>query len=307
MDKIKIKNPVSASGGVLDSAQKEMLELLRKDERLCRLIRDEFHLSVAETKAALVPLLDLYEDLHYCDACPGYEACDKAIPHYQMELIREDGLFDRRLHLCPLARSVETYQSYFLYHDFPLSWNGCSLKASVERSQKKREALQKFTSVLAGKSKQWLYVYGNRGSGRTFLLACFALDFARNANEEKSVAFCDTTSLLDKLRDHSFQNKEKFAQEMEELISVPLLILDDFGSETKDKSGYAYSSILFPILNARAKENRLTGFSSDFRISEIAEMYAPSIGTPRARQLKDLLLTTSKSEIDISGLVFARK
>ena len=306
MKKALVKTPLTAGGG-LEEAQKEMLELLRGDSRLCSLIRDEFHLSIAEIKFVFVFFLDFYDDFYYCDACPGYQSCAKEIPHYQMELFREDGLIDRRLHLCPLAKKVERLRSYFLYRDFPESWSDESLKTSVERSEKKKKALVFLSKILSGKSSVWPYVTGNRGCGRTFLLACFALDFARGEDEPQTVAFCDTPSLVEKLRSDSFQAKEKFAKEIEELTQVPLLVLDDFGSEMKDKSGFAYSSILFPILNARAKENRLTAFSSDFKMGEIAQMYAPSIGFPRARQLQNLLRSCCGEEMDLTGLVFSGK
>ena len=84
MDEMKRKTAVAPKAlGDLESAQKESLELLKKDPRVYAVIHDEFGLTLSETRRALAPLLDFYDDLHYCDSCPGYEKCEKEVPHYQ--------------------------------------------------------------------------------------------------------------------------------------------------------------------------------------------------------------------------------
>ena len=300
MDEMKRKTAIAPKTlGDLESAQKESLELLKKEPRVYAVIHDQFGLTLSETRRALAPLLDFYDDLHYCDACPGYEKCEKEVPHYQIELFREGDLVDRKLHLCPLAKKRESYDASFLDRDFPIAWMNETMKRSVSRTGKKNVALASMARILTKDSAQGVYLFGNRGTGRSFMLACLANDFV--SVNGGPVSFVDTTSLLEKLRSLSFVSKEKFGKTMDAYENAPLLILDDFGNEPKEKSGFVFSSILFPLLNERAKNGRVTCFSSDFTMQEVADMYAPSIGVPRARQFRGLLDAIAKS-FDISGI-----
>lgn len=300
MDEMKRKTAVAPKAlGDLESAQKESLELLKKDPRVYAVIHDEFGLTLSETRRALAPLLDFYDDLHYCDSCPGYEKCEKEVPHYQIELFREGGLVDRKLHLCPIAKKRESYDASFLDRDFPIAWMNETMKRSVSRTGKKNAALVSMLRILKKETEKGVYLFGNRGTGRSFMLACLANDYV--GEHGGPVSFVDTTSLLDKLRALSFASKEKFSRTMNAYGNLPLLVLDDFGNEPKEKSGFVFSSILFPLLNERAKNGLVTCFSSDFTMQEVADMYAPSIGAPRARQFRGLLDAIA-SPFDITGI-----
>lgn len=300
MDEMQRKTAVAPKTlGDLESAQKESLELLKKDERVYAVIHDQFGLTLSETRRALAPLLDFYDDLHYCDACPGYEKCEKEVPHYQIELFREGNLVDRKLHLCPLAKKREAYAAAFIDRDFPIAWMNESMRKSVSRTGKKIPALRSMLAILQKETKEGVYLSGNRGTGRSFMLACLANDYV--SVHSGPVSFVDTTSLLDKIRSLSFSSKEKFDRAMNAYENAPLLILDDFGNEPKEKSGFVFSSILFPLLNERDKKGLVTCFASDFSMQEVADMYAPSIGAPRARQFRGLLGAIAKP-FDITGI-----
>ena len=112
--------------------------------------------------------------------------------------------------------------------------------------------------------------------------------------------FADTAALVDRLRALSIEDKAKFDKEMAKIEDCPLLILDGFGDEYK--SDFAFSTVLFPLLRERAKRNLVTGFSSDFSLAQIEEMYAAKVGRPRAHQLADLVLAKAKKETSLKGV-----
>ena len=284
----------------IDKLQEQALNELKQDAEVYAVIHDELKLSRAETKAALVELFALQEDCRYCAACPGYEECAKGIPHHRIKLVRDGDLVKRTFISCPLAKEIEEYRAHFLVRDFPDEWANEGLKKSVERTGKKKEFLRAAIETLKGKSKRWLFVRGGLNDGRTFALACLANDMVRTNNDY--VVFADTTSFFDKLKGLSINAKKDFETLFKQYIAAPLLVLDDFGNEPKSSNDYTYANIVYPLLNERAKAGRVTCFSSDFTIEEIASMYAKSIGVPRARQLQNLLSHLCGAEFDLSGL-----
>ncbi len=284
--------------GTLDASIKMALGELKKDERVYSLIRDQFKLKQSEVKASMVPFLNLLEDLHYCDACPGLEKCDKSTPHYQIELTKEGGVIRTNYRLCPLAKERHDYDSSFLYRDFPDEWWKKSLQHDVDRTAVKSQALMKAAQILSGDCQDWLYLRGRRRSGRSFLAACLANGFASN---HKLVAFADTMSLVEKLKDMVYsKNKEGFEKEMEALINCDLLVLDDFGNE--NHTSFVYSTILFPLLNGRAKANKPVVFTSDFTIPDIGDMYSDALGKAKSTQLRYLLIDYCKKTFDVTSL-----
>ncbi|HOH67764.1 MAG TPA: hypothetical protein PLX93_00390, partial [Bacilli bacterium] len=99
----------------------------------------------------------------------------------------------------------------------------------------------------------------------------------------------------------SFNDKSAFAKKIVELSSLPLLVLDDFGNEYKND--FIRDTIVLPILIERAKNQRLTFFTSDFTIDEIAQLYETSkAGAIRAKQLARLLKEMAEEEFDLSGI-----
>ncbi len=283
--------------GTLNASIKMALGELKKDERVYSLIRDQFKLKQSEVKASMVPFLNLLEDLHYCDRCPGLEKCDKPTPHYQIELSKEGGVIRTNYRLCPLAKEKREYDSAFLYRDFPDEWWKKSVNHDVDRTKTKSPALIKAAQMLSGDCHDWLYLRGRRRSGRSFLLACLANDFARKG---KKVAFAETSRLVEELKELSIHGKKEFEQKMADLCACDLLVLDDFGNE--NHTAYVYSSIIFPLLNARAKEEKATAFTSDFSFEAIVGMYRDIIGLAKASQLKNLLEDFCRKAIDVTSL-----
>ncbi len=283
--------------GTLDADIRQALNELKAEPRVYSLIRDEFKLKQSEVKASMVPFLNLLEDLHYCDHCPGLDNCDKATPHYQVELVKEGQVIRTNFRLCPLAKEKRDYDEAFIVHDFPADWGKKSLLHDVDRTAIKTPAIMQAAKMLTDDCHDWLYLRGRRRSGRSFLLACLANDFAKQG---KKVAFADTSALMESLKDASINQKKEFEKRMAALAECDFLVLDDFGNE--NHTSYIYSTVLFPLLNARAKAEKATAFTSDFGFEAIVGMYREIIGMAKAAQLKNLLEDFCRKAIDVTSL-----
>ena len=152
--------------------------------------------------------------------------------------------------------------------------------------------------LTAQEKGNWFYLNGGFNSGKSYILACFANQYAED--NDVSVAFVDTTRLIDRLRNYSIKDKKSFSEEMSKLTSVPLLVLDGFGNEYK--SDFAFSTVLYPLLGERARNKNLTFFTSDFSYKDIEEMYGKSVGLPRAKQLISLIKSMCGKEAVLDAL-----
>ena len=291
----KMKLPKLSLGDDIAELQKKAIDGLKADEPVYKVIHDDLQLSLGQVKESLATLLDYQEDFHYCENCPGFEACNKANPHYEMSLALNDGFVTRNFAPCRVVKKLVDHETRFIVRDFPSEWQDITMK-KIDKTAKRKAAIVKLAGI-SSKPSSWVYLTGKNGSGKSFILATFANAYAE---KNRGCAFCDTSSLIDRLKDLQINAKKDFDERFDQLLKCPLLVLDDFGNEYKTE--FVFASILFPLLNMRAKEGLPVCIASDFSISEIADMYAPKIGATRANQLKNLLQARCEKEIDVTGL-----
>lgn len=119
-------------------------------------------------------------------------------------------------------------------------------------------------------NKNWLYIQGPVGSGKTFLSVIVAqLALLKSI----PVYFITVADLLDKLRPKDIK-EEKEANIMDIVMNCPLLILDDIGQE---KSSEWVRERLFIIINNRYNEGLKTIFTSNRSIEDMSNLTTPQI------------------------------
>ncbi len=121
-------------------------------------------------------------------------------------------------------------------------------------------------------SGKGLYFYSDvKGSGKTRLAVSIANDLVTTAGE--SAKFATTIQILDQIKSTWGKQKEDEANQIRteekltrDIISVPVLILDDIGVEQpRDWINERFYS----ILNGRMIEKRITIFTSNSRIEDL--------------------------------------
>ncbi len=297
MKKMNVDKKAFVSKEVNELIENE-LKSLKEDELVYPFIRDELKLTAKEARLYLAHLLNYQEDVHYCASCPGLEECDKALPRFCIRLVRDGDVISREYAPCPKVLSLASFQNRYLMCSFSPDWRDANIEG-IERSASSRNKTIKTLYMVAEKGeKRWPYLIGNSGSGKTYMLACFANQITTHEGVAPG-AFCDTGTLLSKLKDLAIKNHDAFIEKLTALQKCSVLVLDDFGNEFK--SDFVYTSVLFPLLSYRDKEKLPTAFSSDFKISDIVSMYQSKIGVERAHQLRKLLERNAKGELDVSG------
>lgn len=236
-----------------------------------------------------------HDDSGYCAHCPGLEKCAKVpTPQVSMELISLDGVLSRSFGPCAKYLAKEKLKDAYLYRDFPEEWLDVTPK-SLPRTDRVAGVFTAFRDASRDNAHPWVYLVGSLGSGRSYLLASYANGLASTGAK---VAFINANKRFDELKGLAIANKILFDRQLKALEECDLLVIDDFGSEFK--SPYVRDQIVLPLLSERAKNARLTFFSSDFSIEEIQGLYADSKASLIvAKQLANLLTNEIKAPVTV--------
>lgn len=141
-----------------------------------------------------------------------------------------------------------------------------SLK-TIDTSDKNRYKLIKWVTNFIkeydfGKNIKGLYLHGNFGCGKTYILsACF--------NEMKKRGFKTKIVYLPDLLRTIKGDFEAMNDIMDELCNVDILLIDDIGAEKV--TDWGRDEILGTILQSRMNEHKTTFFTSNFTIKELEE------------------------------------
>lgn len=244
-----------------------ILNVLYADPKIVGKIR-ELGISNQEAKLNFGLLSSYGDDCHYCEKCPGYEQCLKDHPHYQMNVVRNDGLLDRIYGMCPLALKRELLLSNFIYRDYEDSWLSVD-KSGLNNSLRVRDVFKAITLAESDPQHPWVYVKGELGAGKSYLLVALANSYVQ---EGHSVAYINANKRFDELTGYAIKNRPEFDRKMAQLEGCDLLVIDDFGTEYR--KDYMRDQVLLPLLTERAKKHLFTCFASSYSIDEIQTLYS---------------------------------
>ena len=138
---------------------------------------------------------------------------------------------------------------------------------NIDTSDKNRYKLIKWVTNFIkeydyGKNIKGLYLHGNFGCGKTYILsACF--------NEMKKRGFRTKIVYLPDLLRTIKGDFEAMNDIMDELCNIDILLIDDIGAEKV--TDWGRDEILGTILQSRMNEHKTTFFTSNFTIKELEE------------------------------------
>jgi len=295
MKKIEIPEKVRITED-LNSYREQVMASLKENKEIYSKIQ-LLGLTAGDVKKNIGTILTYYEDNLICQNCPGINNCPKQHPCFEYGLTFDGKFVSVTRSPCRKANEHMAFDSCFIYHDFDDEWIGKTL-SDVNQSKVRNPLIVKMVKSISGESKEWLYIRGSFNSGRSFISACFANNFAKeNSNP---VAFCDTPKLVEELKTLSIKNKELFNSKIEALQTCPLLVLDGFGNEYM--SEFNFAQVIYPLLTERFRKGLLTVFTSDFSYTEVVDMYSSKVGKPRARQLSNIFDAAVSKEFVLDGI-----
>lgn len=110
-----------------------------------------------------------------------------------------------------------------------------------------------------------LFLYGNFGCGKTYMISALLNDLARDGYESTIIYWPDF------LRQAFYDD---FKEKYEYVRKTPILLIDDIGAE--NLTAYYRDEILSPLLQYRMEEKLPTFFTSNFNMEQLEEHLAIS-------------------------------
>lgn len=172
--------------------------------------------------------------------------------------------------------------------------------ANVDATPERENALNEVAMFLAEFKKntniKGLYLTGDFGVGKTYILAGVANAIARQGSR---VVFLHVPSFIASLGSH-FQDNS-LNDEIDRIASAPVLIFDDIGAETL--SEWSRDDVLGVILQKRMDNVLPTFFSSNITMDGLNEHFAEtrnSVDEVKARRLMERVRFLSK-EVFVGG------
>lgn len=239
--------------------RKQLLDKVLNDQDVQKLIKAH-HLSVNFVDQNLNPALAFVFRKAKCQNCPGLEKCQQATTGYS-PLLNYDGIkLELSYQPCAYLKTVQAYQQkQNNLHLIACNLNNMNLE-DIYVNDARKEVLKKIKNCLANYEKnlspKGIYIHGNYGCGKTYLLAYLAHALVENNHQ---VIFAYYPALARMFR--SAITDGSLESLIDELKEAEVLILDDFGGETL--SSYIRDEVLGAILQERMSNKRLTFMSSN--------------------------------------------
>jgi len=191
--------------------------------------------------------------------------------YYHIANPNKDGNYTFTLIPCGRTKDEIKRQSIAKNLDTRFATDGY-LKASFDDFRVNTEARKKALEYAKRFVKDYrkdnymdgLYIHGNYGSGKTYLLSAIANELAMNGVKTAIVFFPDLCREL---------KRTMFKDDSEEIINdlknVDVLVIDDFGAE--NLTAYIRDDVLGPILNYRWSMSKPFFIASNLSNQEIVE------------------------------------
>ncbi len=143
-----------------------------------------------------------------------------------------------------------------------------AVKNTVERAKK--------FAVDFKQNKSNIFIYGNAGTGKTYLSSCIANKALELGNSVYYQSAFSLLEMFDKLKFGRYDESdaERFENAAKYVYDVDLLIIDDLGTEFV--SVYT-TAVLFDIIKTRIDMGKSTVISSNIGLSKINEIYGARI------------------------------
>lgn len=234
-------------------------KLKLKDDLLCQ------YTSMLETSA---------QEYHNCMECKALASCNNRFKGHVYIPVNIEGDLNFEYKSCRFYNKMKKNTQFLdnmFYFNVPESLKDASL-SKIHKSDKKR-----FDTILwinnfykeysLNNCQKGLYLHGNFGCGKTYMIAALFNDLARDGYSSAIVFWPDFVRQV-------FEFSEEFKIKYEKLKNVPLLLIDDIGAE--NMSAWTRDEILCPLLNYRMEEKLPTFFTSNFSLDELEEHLANS-------------------------------
>lgn len=229
--------------------------------------------EIEETKVSILEENSYPKDylkIHYhCAICEDTGFVGNEICKCRKQLIIEERYSQSNIKNLLKRENFRTFKANLysknLYQDYPIS----PYENIVRVVKDAKDYIRNFNN-----NGQNLYIFGDVGRGKTFLINSIAKELL---DRNFSVIYMTATRLFSFMNDYLYafsERKDELKEQYDLIFKSDLLIIDDLGSEN-DRN--ANESNLFDIVNDRIINKKSIIFSSNFSEDGLRDLYGERI------------------------------
>ena len=214
-------------------------------------------------------------ELGHCKNCKNILECKNEVEGYVY--YPERNLDDIEFSYIPCKYKKEldkknTYLDNIYYFDIPKDIKDASMSSIYTKDKNRYPVInwmkEFIESTKNGEYHKGLYLNGNFGCGKTYMLSAMLNKIAKDG---KKVAIVYYPEFLRSLKE-SFADSEEYKRKFNYIKNADMLLLDDIGAETVTE--WSRDEVLGTILQYRMEERLATFFTSNLTIEELEQHLA---------------------------------
>lgn len=274
MDSLKevIKDKYKSNDYLLE---KNFNQLLEEDLMFKKLV-NSIELPKKELMKYASSIKDSVNELNNCKKCKNILCCKNTIEGYiYYPSIENENLIFSYVP-CKYKKALDKDQKYkenIFTIDMPKEIKNASMKEIHTDDERRFEVIKWIKNYLDNYFKdrqKGLYLTGNFGCGKTYLLSAMLNELAK---KDVKVAIVYYPDFLRELK-QTFNTEEDFSTKFNYIKRVEVLLIDDIGAETTTQ--WSRDEILGSLLQYRMQEKLATFFTSNLTIDELEEHLSSS-------------------------------
>lgn len=242
----------------MDFQKEQIIKELLKDENVKSLI-DENNITNDILEKELLNVYSYCLMKKKCLGCKNLNDCRQDISGNEPKLYY-NGTFYTEYHPCKYLSDVlviEEKKNNLITLACNLDYiDPTTLFVNTNRNEIYTKMKQIFSDVMNGKKTKGVYIYGPYGTGKSYIMSCFASKYAENG---KKVVFAYFPDLVRKIK--SSIGTGQLEDIIETLKSCDVLFLDDFGGETT--TSFIRDEVLGAVFQERMENRSLTFITSN--------------------------------------------
>ena len=248
----------------------ENFDKLLRENNTFKKLSESLKLPKEELMKYTSKLEDTSKELDNCKTCKNILECNNSYTGHVCypEILNDNLVFDYIP--CKYKKTLDKktgYQKNIYLFDIPREIKEASMKDIILDDPNRFETikwLKKFIDDYdAGKTTKGLYLTGNFGCGKTYLVSAALNELAK---KDHKVAMIYYPEFIRSLKS-SFNDQDEYNEKFKQVMKVELLLLDDIGAETTTE--WNRDEILGTILQYRMQEHLPTFFTSNLKVEEL--------------------------------------
>jgi len=256
-----------------------------KDEDFKKCI-ENLNFNEEELKKHTSILKECVEEKKHCSTCPSILECKNKIAGYCYTPRIVSDTLQFNYEACPYQLEIldrNRYMKNIYYFNLPREVKEASMeKIEVEKSRTEiiTWLMHFIKNYKENNEEKGLYLHGNFGCGKTYLVAATFNELAKKDNK------CAILYWPEFLRDLKSSFDTDWQEKFDYIKRIPLLLIDDIGAE--NVTPWARDEILGTLLQYRMQDHKTTFFTSNLTLEELEQHLATSssgVETIKARRI----------------------